>query len=198
LSTPKRLMLDLFAGLGGASTAMRARPDRWSVATVDNDPRFNCTVTADISAWSWTGPTPHLVWASPPCTDFSRESMPWCRTGDEPSVDLVRAALRVIEECQPTWWVIENVRGAVKWFAPILGEPKQVHGPFYLWGSFPPFRCRVRPFKEKLSGKQRAERAKVPLCVSRALADACESNLLTMFGNLDMDADDKRQNGEAA
>jgi hypothetical protein len=151
-------MLDLFAGLGGASTAMRARPDRWSVATVDNDPRFNCTVT----------------------------------------VDLVRAALRVIEECQPTWWVIENVRGAVKWFAPILGEPKQVHGPFYLWGSFPPFRCRVRPFKEKLSGKQRAERAKVPLCVSRALADACESNLLTMFGNLDMDADDKRQNGEAA
>ena len=47
------LMLDLFAGLGGASEAMRRRG--WEVVTVDNDPVFNCTVTADLAEWSWQG-----------------------------------------------------------------------------------------------------------------------------------------------
>ena len=175
----KRLMLDLFAGLGGASAAMRGRPDRWDVVTVDSDPRFDCTRTADLSAWSWGGPRPTLVWASPPCTEFSRESMPWCRTGKEPSLALVEAAIRVIGECRPDWWVIENVRGAIRWLRPLLGEPKQSHGPFFLWGSFPPFRCRVRPFKERLSSSRRAERSHVPAALSAALADAVESNLLT-------------------
>ena len=172
-----RLMLDLFAGLGGASEAMRRRG--WDVVTVDNDPAFGCTHTADLAAWSWDGPRPDLVWASPPCTEFSRESMPWCRTGEVPSLDLLHAALRVIRECDPKWWVVENVRGAVKWFRPVLGEPKQVHGPFFLWGSFPPFKCRVRSFKGRLSSSQRALRAKVPYALSAALAIACERNLFS-------------------
>lgn len=168
-------MLDLFAGLGGASQAFAARG--WDVVTVDNDPRFGCTHTADLATWSYEGPPVDLVWASPPCTEFSRESMPWCRTGKAPSLDLVNAALRIIREAGPTWWVLENVRGASKHLTPLLGEPR-VYGPFFLWGKFPPFRCRVRPFKEKLSSTQRAERAKVPAALSAALAKACESDLL--------------------
>jgi site-specific DNA-cytosine methylase len=169
-------MLDLFAGLGGASQAMRARG--WDVVTVDSDPRFGCDVTADLSAWSWTGRRPDLVWASPPCTEFSRESMPWCRTGNPPSLDLVRAALRVVRECDPTWWVLENVRGATRHLNPLLGEPQSSHGPFFLWGRFPPLRSRVKPFLERLSSQRRAERAKVPYRLSEELARACEGNLL--------------------
>lgn len=210
------LMLDLFAGLGGASQAMRERG--WDVVTVDNDPRFGCTHTADLLTWSYTGPRPDLVWCSPPCTEFSRESMPWCRSkpawvpcgcceshwcnrherhayececppveewGESPysvrppSLGLVRAAIRIVGECSPDWWVLENVRGATKYINPILGEPKQSHGPFFLWGSFPPFKCRVKFFKEKLSSTQRAERAKVPFALSEALAVACERNLFS-------------------
>lgn len=170
------LMLDLFAGLGGASAAMRERG--WHVVTVDNEPRFNCTETADLAEWSWRGRTPDLVWASPPCTEFSRESMPWCRTGKVPSLDLVNATRRIIRECDPTWWVIENVRGATAYLNQLMGERRQSHGPFFLWGRFPEFVCEVQPFKEKLSSTQRAERAMIPFALSAALAVACETNLL--------------------
>jgi hypothetical protein len=170
------LMLDLFAGLGGASAAMRDRG--WEVVTVDNDPAFGCTVTADLSAWLWDGPRPDLVWASPPCTEFSREFMPWCRTGVDPSTVLVESAIRIIGECGPAWWVLENVRGSIKWLRPILGEPAQSVGPFFLWGRFPAFSARSsKRRKESMSSSWKAERARVPYELSRALAVACESTL---------------------
>jgi hypothetical protein len=173
------LMLDLFAGLGGASAAMKARG--WDVVTVDNDPAFGCTHTADLSNWSWPGPRPDLVWASPPCTEFSREMMPWCRTGKPPSLELVRAAVRVIQETDPVWWVLENVRGAVKWLRPVLGEHAQSVGPFYLWGRFPPLRCRYQKrHKESMSSSWKAERARVPVELSEALAVACASSLFNL------------------
>lgn len=171
-------VLDLFAGLGGASGAMRERG--WEVVTVDVDPRFGCTHTADLATWSYEGPPVDLVWASPPCTEFSRESMPWCRTGAAPSMALVESARRVIAEVAPVWWVVENVRGATRHLTPLLGEPRS-YGPFFLWGVFPAFRCRVRFFKERLSSTRRAERAKVPAALSRALAKACEAQSL-FFG----------------
>lgn len=170
------LMLDLFAGLGGASEAMRRRG--WEVVTVDNDPRFGCTVTADLGAWRWDGPPPDLIWASPPCEEFTRDALPWITTSGPPSVALVRAARSIIAAARPRWWVVENVRGSLRHLRPILGEFRQRHGPFFLWGSFPPFACRVAPFKEKLSGRQRAERAKVPYKLSEALALACEGGFL--------------------
>lgn len=171
-------MLDLFAGMGGASAAMVDRG--WEVVTVDNEPRFNCAHTADLANWSYSGPPVDLVWASPPCTEFSRESMPWKRTGNRPSLELVEAARRITREVRPQWWVLENVRGATKYLNPLLGEPKQSHGPFFLWGQFPTFRCRVPPFKEKLSSARKAERAKVPYRLSLALAVACETSLMDM------------------
>lgn len=176
-------MLDLFSGLGGASSAFRERG--WDVVTVDNDPAFNCTYTADLAHWTYTGPPVDLVWASPPCTEFSRESMPWCRTGVAPSLDLVNAARRIISEVRPTWWVLENVRGARPYLEPLLGTPR-IYGPFFLWGTFPDFRCRVRYFKERLSGTQRAERACVPRKLSAALARACEEQaaILDYFGEV--------------
>jgi len=170
------LMLDLCAGLGGASAAFRDRG--WDAVTVDNDPRFGPDVLADVCAWSWAGPRPDFVWASPPCVEFSRESMPWCRTGRTPSLDIVRACRRIIGECAPTYWVIENVRGAMRWLEPELGPYAAHFGPFYLWGVFPPLglRIRMRP-KESYSSTQSAERAMIPPALSRAMAMAVEAQI---------------------
>lgn len=167
-------MLDLFCGLQGASQAMRERG--WNVHAVDIQGHFipRPDELADLREWSWHGPRPDLVWASPPCVEFSRESMPWCRTGKQPSLDLVQAAVRIVEECRPRFWVIENVRGAV----PYLGPPAMRHGPWHLWGRFPTFTCEVEFFKERLSSRQREERAKLPRSLSVALAGAVEASLV--------------------
>ncbi len=165
------LMIDICSGLGGASQAMIDRG--WTVITLDNDPKFNPDVVADVRAWSWTGERPDLIWCSPPCVEFARESMPWCRTGNAPDMSLVNACRRIIAESKPRYWVIENVRGAI----PYLGKPAAKIGPFYLWGAFPdigaPTMARFRK-KESYGSKQRAERAKIPHYISTALAIAIE------------------------
>ena len=71
-------MIDLFSGTGGASAPFRDAG--WEVIRVELDPAFEAEFHADARTWSWYGRQPNLVWASPPCTEFARESMPWSRT----------------------------------------------------------------------------------------------------------------------
>jgi hypothetical protein len=167
------VMLDLFCGFKGASAAMAKRG--WEVITVDNVLSLNPTHTADLAHWSPPASMPHpdLIWASPPCQEFSRTSMPWTRARmkSPPSLALVDAAKRIISELNPRWWVIENVRGAI----PYLGKPAKRVGPYFLWGTFPAFTATTSKTKEALQGWKRLERARVPLTISLALALACEA-----------------------
>lgn len=167
------LMLDLGSGLGGASQAMKERG--WKVVTVDIEPDFSPDVIADLREWSWTGPRPDLVWCSPPCTEFARESMPWSRTGNRPDMSIVNACKRIVAECNPRYWVIENVRGAV----PHIGKPSAIVGPFFLWGVFPPLGRIAITWrkKESFGSKQRAERARIPYSLSLTLALAIERQM---------------------
>ena len=170
-------MLDLFAGLGGASQAMKDRG--WDVVTVDNNPDFSPDILADIKTWEWGGSSVDLVWASPPCEEFSREFMPWSKTGNDPSMELLAATIRLIGQIKPRFWIIENTRGAVKWFKTYLGPPAWISNPVYLWGVFPPLdRIRLNMGKEKLSSTKSAERAKIPYQLSLAVARSIEGVLL--------------------
>ena len=164
-------MLDLFAGLGGASAPMRDRG--WSVVTVDHEPACAPSIVADVKTWHWNGPTPDLLWASPPCEEFAREFMPWSQTGTTPSLDLVTATLTLVASIQPRWWVLENVVGAQRY----LGRAPRHYGAFYLWGWYPPFECDVRQFtfKESWSSMRAAERGRIPYTLGDALASAIEA-----------------------
>lgn len=164
------LALDLFTGFGGSSAAWLKRG--WDVVRVDILKSLAPDVVADVRTWSWTGPRPDLIWASPPCNQYSRESMPWCRTGKEPDLSCWQAAERIVAECQPRFWIIENVRGAQAWH----GKAVCHFGPFFLWGKFPPLDCPpLGKRKQKFPGWQRLARAKVPVALSFAVAQAVEA-----------------------
>lgn len=177
-----KLMLDLGAGLGGASQAMRERG--WRVVTVDIDQRFAPDVVADLRDWSWDGERPDLVWASPPCTEFAKFAMPcWYppATLPDPDMGVLLACKRIIDECNPRYWIIENVRGAVPFFAPVLGAPTAVYRPYFLWGHFPPLgdvgRHTFSAKTKKLSSSAKASRALIPRTLSLAVARAIERQM---------------------
>jgi site-specific DNA-cytosine methylase len=161
-------MLDLFSGLGGASRPMRDRG--WRVITVDSESRFRPDIEADIGRWRCPFEEVDLIWASPPCTEFARESMPWCRTGNAPDFSLIEATLRIVREVKPRWWILENVRGLQWW----LGRSVARFGPVYLWGWFPHFEAPERWWKERLPSTRDDLRAQVPYEIGEALAVAIE------------------------
>jgi site-specific DNA-cytosine methylase len=144
-----KLMVDLFSGLGGASEAFIGA-DGWEVQRFENNPDLGWvlnTHTQDVQELVCPYHLPSgvdLIWASPPCRDFSRAfSAPGpvaLREGRdfEPDMTLVKAAKRIIDELQPKYWVIENVRGAIPHFEELLGKPRQIiHDRWILWGNFP-------------------------------------------------------------
>jgi hypothetical protein len=190
------LMLDLFCGLGGASAAMRARG--WTVVGVDNEPRLQPDVVADLLRYDYDGPRPDLVWASPPCAEFARMDKPasWFpQSRTNPTLDCLQAALRIIADCQPRFWLIENVRGARPYFNPMLGPPLDRSGSVWIWGKMPALfrlpppergghkwqvsaspRTGGDPRLEAMDRNERRRwiRAKIPYPVSLAVAEAIE------------------------
>ena len=168
-------MLDLFSGLNGASKAMRNRG--WKVIGVDNNPSFNPEIVADIATWSWHGKRPDLLWASPPCTEFSKLDKPWYPHDKEPNMSLICATKRIIDETNPCFWVVENVRGSRKYIVPLLGPVTKKAGSRYLWGNFPVFDVDSEKCygKMKISHNRSTMRSIIPYVISLNLALAIEA-----------------------
>ena len=74
-----------------------------------------------------------LIWASPPCTEYSRLLTNTHKRPYNPDLTLWKAAQHIIAQLAPRYHVIENVGGAVRTW----GEPRQKIGSFYLWGNYP-------------------------------------------------------------
>jgi len=189
-------MLDLFSGLGGASESMLQ--NGWEVLRIENNPELSLvekTVIMDVAelrdsilehSIRGMAPTPpDLIWASPPCVEFSTGfSAPGPtakRAGLDfkPSLELVKIAKEIIDLCQPKYWIIENVRGAIKHLTPILGEPTLIIDSIVLWGNFPswgmpPYYQHIKDDScwstDPLRGNKRAL---IPFAVS----DACRQSI---------------------
>jgi len=125
--TRKLVVLDLFSGLGGWSKAFKDRGHK--VITVDNNPKFNPTICKDIMKLKQkdvNGYTFDIVLASPPCTEFTKDSMPssWNSSRKvNPNTLLLQKTLKIIYWVDPKYWIIENVSGARPYFYSFLGKP---------------------------------------------------------------------------
>ena len=189
-----RRMLDLYAGLGGASEAfVRAG---WLVDRLENnelitDPLSKFYVDGithqDILTWDYRQlPVGYydFIWASPPCLEFSDAiHSPRSRARNrgeeyEPDLTLALKAKEIIEYFNPGFWCVENVRGARKEFTRIFGPPWQIMMPFFFWGKFP-FIPEIKHSKHSVdkgsNNPLRANfRGKIPLGISQAFLNEIE------------------------
>ena len=102
-------------------------------------------VGKDIGVENYTPPkNVYGVIANPPCTEFSTARSDGKARELEDGMFLVNHCIRIIKECNPTFWVIENpARGTLKNY---LGVPTYKYEPWWygspwskqtaLWGKF--------------------------------------------------------------
>ena len=85
------------------------------------------------------------ILAAPPCTEFSvLNCIAAPRERDEDAgMEIVNACLRIIEQCNPKWWAMENPRGYLRKY---MGKPRLTFQPWWygdpwtkatdIWGNF--------------------------------------------------------------
>lgn len=201
-----KVFIDLCCGLGGASEAFLAKPG-WFVVRIDNNadllPLVSGMTVCDITDVNDTITVIQaillskgidlddleklVIWASPPCTEFSlgynAPGPTAARNGEEfnPDLSIMEACADIIDRLMPDHHYIENVRGSLKHFTPVLGPFRQKIGSFFLWGSFPmvDFTDNQTKYLKKMSegsGDMRAQmRAKVPLEISQAILESIDN-----------------------
>lgn len=103
--------LEIFAGTQSFSKAVKRASEDNEAITVDLLPKFSPTHVTDIMAWDHTQYPPghfDVVWASPPCTEYSKAKTRGVRdlTGADA---LVRRAFEIIDYFAPRAWIVENV-----------------------------------------------------------------------------------------
>lgn len=148
-------VLDLFAGLRGWSDPFADRGHE--TFTVDLAERFDVDLHADVETLTaadlpWR---PDVILASPPCEAFSVLTIGRNWTIDhrpktpkaETAIRLVEATIRLIDELEPRWWIIENPRGKLRRLAPVdflervtvtyCAYGGEYMKPTDLWGGFP-------------------------------------------------------------
>jgi len=172
-------ILDLFSGLGGFSQAFLDRGHE--VIRVDIDRTFKPTIQADVRKLPLKKVHFDVILASPPCDEFSKASMPWHEADIKKGMELVYVTKKIIDELNPRFWVVENVRGAVRYFKPLFGDYRQRCGSRYLWGNFPEFPCDHKKCygKQKIppSPMRKALRSKIPYEISLNLCKSIEKEV---------------------
>lgn len=114
-----KLILDLCGGTGSWSRPWAENGyEVWVVTLPVFDVRaFHCNEEV------------YGILAAPPCTEFSVLN---CKAENrardfDAGMEIVEACLRIIDECKPKWWALENPRGHLRNF---LGDPAMTFQPW--------------------------------------------------------------------
>lgn len=171
--------VDLCSGLGGASQPALDRG--WEVIRVDIEPKFKPDIVADVRALPLKPFPIDVLWASPPCTEYSRWSMPcWYARDKEPDHSLMEAARKAVGYFKPRYWIIENTRGAKKFMRGILGPHAVETGGHVFWGKLPGLIPQCKSHKDSWTSRgtavrDPAKRALVPYEIGEAVCRAVEA-----------------------
>ncbi|KAK3269400.1 hypothetical protein CYMTET_22156 [Cymbomonas tetramitiformis] len=110
---PVRILV-LFSGTGSVEREFAKCFPSASVVTLDNDPRWQPNHLASMEDWDPTQYPPgffDVIWASPPCTQYSQART----TGGPPDLEgadkSVKCTLDAIEYLKPKHWFLENPEG---------------------------------------------------------------------------------------
>ena len=111
----------LFSGSGSVESAIRAfyPHNDVEIVSVDNNPKSSATIVADIrefareEVFNWRPGHFDVLWASPPCTEYSRAKSVGERNL-EGADTLVAAALACLLWLRPRYWFIENPVGMLQ------------------------------------------------------------------------------------
>lgn len=120
-----------------------------------------------------------FMWLSPPCNEFTREFLPWSRTSIEPSTELFKASLDLINIYQPRLWLIENSKGGDHFIGRSFSKANVTVNSWHFWTNVP----NIMKFKRKyLNKKTRTikdpiERGKIPKPLIVHIANQVESFL---------------------
>ena len=99
-------VLDLFSGTGSVADVFRSHGH--TVTTLDRD--MPASINIDIMQWQYRQlPNNYfdVIWASPPCTEYSRAKTTGIRKLDEANA-IVRRTLDIIAYFNPSTWILEN------------------------------------------------------------------------------------------
>lgn len=157
------MCIDLFCGLGGWSVGFH-REGFYCVGINIVDVGYPYKlIISDVREYH-PQIRPSALVMSPPCTEFSTlTKLSWKkgqRGPPEPfgprGIGLVKEAIRVRDEAQPDFWILENVWGSRQYIEPILGKPILLAKPYVLWGNIPPLMFEFEP---KRGGDQKLSRS---------------------------------------
>jgi site-specific DNA-cytosine methylase len=128
------IVLELFAG--SRSIGKVAEAYGHTVISVDIKQFGNIDIVGDIleiPTQTFKDLKPDVIWASPPCTTFSVASIGthWSKHKRPKTkealkgLDILKKTIKIIKECNPKYWYIENPRGMMRKMPEMLGLPRQ-------------------------------------------------------------------------
>jgi len=200
-------IIDFYSGLGGASEAF-VQDGRYQVSRIDNNMELKdveYTNIANILNLSVDnieflfGDADLMIFGIP-CYEFSlAHNAPQgiasreCRLNTyKPNLDHLLKAKEIIDYCKPKYWIIENVRGSVRHFEPIIGSLTQTIGPFFLYHNLPALSIQNNELEMIIGHKSKNDKgpsnplrsnykAKWPIQLSKALLKSFETPTLEDF-----------------
>ncbi len=111
--------LELFSGTKSFSKVMAKHGHK--TFTIDNDPKLEPDLVADILETNEIPNDLDVLWASPPCTTFSVASICHYWTNGKPKnektlygISMLDKTIKLISQFKPKNWFIENPRGMMR------------------------------------------------------------------------------------